>query len=84
MPASAQATSAECPGSTIILCSTITIIEYAFRQGWLSDWEYAFSLRTRRKRRLSERQAQKRQEVNLKLRAILRHSREKQLQEAAQ
>ncbi len=39
-------------------------IEYAFGQGWLNEWERDFCLSTRRKRKLSGLQADKRAQIN--------------------
>jgi hypothetical protein len=38
--------------------------EYAHKQGWITDWEKEFSSTTNRKRKLSEKQALKRSEIN--------------------
>jgi hypothetical protein len=37
---------------------------YAHEQGWITDWEKQFSLDTNRKRKLSAKQALKREEIN--------------------
>lgn len=39
-------------------------IEYGYSRGWINDWEYKFSLDTMRKRKLSEKQRQKRIQIN--------------------
>ncbi|MDB6025498.1 MAG: hypothetical protein JWM68_1721 [Verrucomicrobiales bacterium] len=40
---------------------------YANEQGWITDWEKNFSLDTKQKRKLSEKQGQKRVEINLRV-----------------
>ena len=37
---------------------------YAFEKGWISNWEKDFSLDTNKKRKLSDRQEEKRREIN--------------------
>jgi hypothetical protein len=37
---------------------------YAYRKGWVNDWEYGFLNSTRRKQALTGRQLAKRQEIN--------------------
>jgi len=42
-------------------------IDHAFGRGWINDWERGFSFATMRKRRLSEKQLNKRREINRKV-----------------
>lgn len=42
-------------------------INYAFNKGWISAWEFSFSIDTIRKRNLSEKQLQMRVKINEKI-----------------
>lgn len=41
--------------------------QYAYRKGWVNDWEYRFLNDTRRKQLLSGKQMAKRQEINQRI-----------------
>ena len=45
----------------------VELIEHAFDKGWINQWEKDFYLNTWRKRKLSDRQREKRLQVNQKI-----------------
>ncbi len=45
----------------------VEAIQHAFYKGWINDWEYHFSVDTIRKRKLSARQIEIREEINEKM-----------------
>jgi hypothetical protein len=42
-------------------------LKHAHNKGWINDWEYNFGIDTRRKRKLSDKQARTRTEINEKM-----------------
>jgi len=42
-------------------------VDHAYRNGWINEWEYNFSIDTMRKRKLSMKQLQTRIKVNEKM-----------------
>lgn len=45
----------------------LSSLEYAYDHGWVNEWEHEFLLDTQRKRNLTEKQQQKRRQVNSKV-----------------
>lgn len=49
-------------------------IQHAYKKGWITEWEYNFSIDTIRKRNLSTNQLQKRININKKMLVNMRRS----------
>lgn len=50
-------------------------LEYARGRGWINDWEFAFYLRIMRKRVMTDKQLDKKRQINAKFLLQMRHAR---------